>query len=126
MKKREKIIVVCGGFDPLSIEDLYFLKACKRNGDWLIVGVHSDWWMGISQGGSMQSYDTRREIIRELKCVDEVMDFNDSDGTVCQILKLVKILYPNSDITYVSEFDMINQPESNIRGITFAKLTGDR
>jgi glycerol-3-phosphate cytidylyltransferase-like family protein len=126
MKKREKIIVVCGGYDPLSIEDLYFLKACKRNGDWLIVGVHSDWWMGISQGGSMQSYDTRREIIRELKCVDEVMDFNDSDGTVCQILKLVKILYPNSDITYVSEFDMINQPESKIRGITFAKITGDR
>jgi bifunctional ADP-heptose synthase (sugar kinase/adenylyltransferase) len=42
MKKREKIIVVCGGFDPLSIEDLYFLRACKRKGDWLIVGVHSD------------------------------------------------------------------------------------
>jgi glycerol-3-phosphate cytidylyltransferase-like family protein len=126
MKKREKIIVVCGGFDPLSIEDLYFLRACKRKGDWLIVGVHSDWWMGISQGGSMQNYETRKEIIKELKCVDEVMDFNDSDGTVCQILKLVKILYPNSDITYVSDFDMINQPESKIRGITFTKITGDR
>jgi glycerol-3-phosphate cytidylyltransferase-like family protein len=126
MKKREKIIIVCGGFDPLSIEDLYFLRACKRKGDWLIVGVHSDWWMGISQGGSMQNYETRKEIIKELKCVDEVMDFNDSDGTVCQILKLVKILYPNSDITYVSDFDMINQPESKIRGITFTKITGDR
>jgi glycerol-3-phosphate cytidylyltransferase-like family protein len=74
----------------------------------------------------MQNYETRKEIIKELKCVDEVMDFNDSDGTVCQILKLVKILYPNSDITYVSDFDMINQPESKIRGITFTKITGDR
>ena len=126
MKKRERIIIVCGVFDPLSLEDLHFLKACKNNGDWLIVGVHSDWWMGIAQGGSMQSYETRKEIIQELKCVDEVLDFNDSDGTICQLLRLVKILYPNSDITYVSDFDMMNQPESKIRGITFAKLTGDR
>lgn len=126
MRKRERIIITCGGFDPLSIEDLDFLKLCKSKGDWLIVGVHSDWWMAAVQGGFMQSYDCRKQIIQELKCVDEVMDFNDSDGTDCQILKLVKILYPNSDIVYISEQDMMGQPESKIRGITFAKLIGDR
>ena len=88
----------------------------------MIVGIHSDWYMAWSQGGFMQSYDTRREIIKSLKCVDEIFSFNDSDGTVCQLLKLVKICYPASDITYISEEDMHNMPETKIKGITFETM----
>ena len=56
------------------------------------------------------------------RSVDEVFTFNDSDGTVCQLLKLVKICYPHADITYVSNEDMDNMPEKKIRGITFETL----
>ena len=63
-----------------------------------------------------------RNIINNLKCVDEVFSFNDSDGTVCQLLKIVKICYPNADITYVSEMDMHNMPEMKIRGINFETM----
>jgi hypothetical protein len=91
-------------------------------GDWLIVGVHSDWWMMYARGGSMQNYDTRREIVKSLKCVDEIMSFNDSDGTVCQLLKIVKICYPNADIVYVSQEDMKDMPELKIKGIKFETM----
>ena len=122
MHPRDRIIITSGSFDPLSIEELNFLRRCKRKGDWLIVGVHTDWYMMWSQGGFVQNYDTRREIVKSLNIVDEVMTFNDSDGTVCQLLKIAKICYPNADITYVSQEDMHNMPEMKIKGITFETL----
>jgi glycerol-3-phosphate cytidylyltransferase-like family protein len=73
-------------------------------------------------GGFVQTYETRREIIKSLKYVDEVFTFNDSDGTVCQLLKIIKICYPNADITYVSQEDMHNMPETKIKGITFETM----
>ena len=122
MTEKEKIIITTGTFDPLSIEELNFLKKCKSKGDWLVVGIHSDWWMAWSEGGFVQNYNTRREIIKSLRFVNEVFSFNDSDGTVCQLLKIIKICYPNADITYVSEEDMHNMPETKIKGITFETM----
>jgi hypothetical protein len=54
--------------------------------------------------------------------VDEIFSFNDSDGTVCQLLKIIKICYPGANITYVSEDDMFNMPETKIKGINFETM----
>ena len=120
--KKEKIIVTCGEYDPLDKKDIQFLKRCKSRGDWLAIGVHSDWWMLWARGGFVQNYETRREILSHIKYVDEIFTFNDTDGTVCQLLKLVQICYPHSDITYISEEDMHNMPETKIKGITFETM----
>jgi cytidyltransferase-like protein len=119
---KDRIIITCGCFDPLSIEELKFLKRCRAKGDWLIVGVHSDWYMMWSQGGFVQNYETRREILSNINAVDEIMTFNDSDGTVCQILKIAKICYPDAMITYISQEDMKDMPETKIKGIKFETL----
>jgi cytidyltransferase-like protein len=122
MQKKERIIITAGEFDPISREDLDFLKRCKKKGDWLVVGLHTDWFMQWARGGSFQSYETRIEILEAIDIIDEIFRFDDTDGTVCQLLKTVKCCYPNSDITYVSEEDMHNMPETKIRGITFEKM----
>jgi cytidyltransferase-like protein len=122
ISRKDRIIITCGTFDPLSNQELNFLKRCRSKGDWLIVGVHSDWWMAWSEGGYVQDYPARKNIIQHLKCVDEVFTFNDSDGTVCQLLKIVKICYPHADITYISEEDMHNMPETKIKGINFETM----
>lgn len=121
MYPKDRIIVTSGEFDPISAKELSFLQQCKKKGDWLIVGIHSDWFLLYAMGGVVQKYDERRQIITNLKCVDEVITFNDTDGTVCQLLKLVKIIYPCSEIIYISEDDMHNMPETKIKGITFVK-----
>jgi len=122
MHQKEKIIITCGTFDPLSLNELNYLKRCRQKGDWLVVGIHSDWWMMWAEGGYVQAYDTRREIIKSLSIVDEIFTFNDSDGTIVQLLKLVKICYPHADITYVSNEDMFNMPETKVKGITFETM----
>ena len=119
---KDKIIVTSGDFDPLTVKELHFLKRCRKKGDWLIVGVHSDMSVYMKTNGIYATYDDRTEILQNINCVDEVLRFNDADGTVCNLLKLVKICYPQADITYISDRDMHNTPETKIRGITFEVL----
>jgi cytidyltransferase-like protein len=119
---KDKIIVTSGDFDPLTIKELYFLKKCRKKGDWLIVGIHSDMVVYMKTNGIYTSCDDRAEILQNINCVDEVLRFNDADGTVCNLLKLVKVCYPQADITYISDSDMHNRPETKIRGITFEVL----
>ena len=119
---REKIIVTSGDFDTLSIKELRFLQKCRAKGDWLVIGLHSDVAVHMKTAKLNQYYDERNEILSNIKCVDEVFRFNDADGTVCNLLKLIKLCYPLAEITYVSEHDMHNMPETKIRGITFEVL----
>lgn len=119
MQKKDRLIVTCGNFDTINRYDLSFLQKARSKGDWLIVGVHSDLWMATFNDGFIQNHETRMEIVRSLKSVDEVFRFNDHDGTACQLLKLVKICYPNALITFISDSDMQDTPEKKIKGIKF-------
>lgn len=122
MSRKEKIAIVCGDYDPLSYEDLKFLQICKSKADWLVVGVHSDHYLMSNKGGYMQDYPERCSIIQALSCVDEVFHFNDSNGNVSNLLRLVKACYPHAEYYYVSENDMHNAPETKIKGITFVTM----
>ena len=85
----------------------------------MVVGVHSDWFMSWSHGGFLQNQQTRKEIVTGLRSVDEVFSFDDTDGTVCHLLKLTKSIYPGANIIYVSSEDMKDMPETKIKGIRF-------
>jgi glycerol-3-phosphate cytidylyltransferase-like family protein len=122
MTKQEKIAVVSGCYDPLSPNDLNFLKACKSKSDWLIVGLYSDYAVFNKTGTLSFDYKTRRRLLDSIKCVDEVFQFNDLDGTSIELLKIVKVCYPMSQIFYVSEDNMENSPETKIKGVTFVTL----
>lgn len=118
-RKQEKMVVTCGTFDPPTVLDADFLAKCKEMGDWLIVGVHSDLWMDKKCGGLINDHDARRTLLEYIGYADEIFSFNDSDGTVRNLLKMVKYIYPHTYITYVSSEDMHDKPEAKIRGITF-------
>jgi bifunctional ADP-heptose synthase (sugar kinase/adenylyltransferase) len=119
MIPKDNIIVVTGTFDDLAIDDLRFLQKSRKSGNWLIVGLNSDIITHMITGNLLHDYDDRQEMLQGFKCVDEVMRFDDSDGTSCRLLKMVKLLYPQAVITYVSKYDMKNMPEAKIRGIKF-------
>jgi bifunctional ADP-heptose synthase (sugar kinase/adenylyltransferase) len=116
---KDRIIVTSGNYDILTVEDLRFLQKCRSRGDWLIIGLHSDIVVHMSTNTLYNTYEDRQELLQGLQCVDEVMRFKDSDGTSCNLLKSVKLFYPQADITFISKYDMHNTPETKIRGITF-------
>jgi cytidyltransferase-like protein len=116
---REKIIVTSGDYDIMSVKDVRFLQKCKSLGDWLIVGLNSDIVSHMKNGHLFNDYEDRLEMLSQISSVDEVLKYNDVDGTDCNLLKLVKLCYPQAVITYVSKYDMKNMPEAKIRGIKF-------
>lgn len=91
MKEGKKVrVMVAGGFDPLHIGHLAHFQMAKKLGDWLIVSVNPDSDMIRKKGYCFMPLEERREIIKELRCVDEVLTTIDNDGTQAETLKLVK------------------------------------
>lgn len=121
-RTKEKIFIMCGMFDTVTLEEISLLKECKKRGDIVIAGIHSDEWMDINRGGYLEPMEKRRELASALKFVNEIFAFDDSDNTVCNLLNLVKGCYPNTIITYLSHEEMKGMPETKIRGINFEKF----
>ena len=71
-------IITFGTFDLFHIGHLQIIKRAKALGDYLIVGVSTDALnFSKKQRNPICSQQHRMEIIKELKCVDEVF-FEDS------------------------------------------------
>jgi glycerol-3-phosphate cytidylyltransferase-like family protein len=119
MTKKDKLIVTAGDYDYVNCEDLKFLEKCRALGDWLIVGLHSDMQVYLRCNTLHNKFDDRCEFLTGLRPVDEVIKFDDSKGNYCNLLKTIKLIYPLSDITFVTKHDLIDTPEKKIRGITF-------
>ena len=79
-----KIVLVTGGFDPLHSGHIAYFKAARELGDHLVVGLNSDAWLTRKKGRPFMPWEERAAIIKELECVDEVIDFEDDEhGSAC-------------------------------------------
>jgi D-beta-D-heptose 7-phosphate kinase/D-beta-D-heptose 1-phosphate adenosyltransferase len=78
------IVLVSGGFDPLHSGHIAYFKAAKDLGNHLVVGLNSDAWLTRKKGRPFMPWNERAAIIKELSCVDEVIDFEDDEqGSAC-------------------------------------------
>ena len=83
-------VAVAGGFDPIHIGHLRHLQMAKRLGNHLIVMVSNDEDMVRKKGYCFMPLEERVEILKELKCVDEVVETKDNDGTQARTLQAIK------------------------------------
>jgi cytidyltransferase-like protein len=104
----ERIVLVTGGFDPLHSGHIQYLKAAKELGDRLIVGVNSDAWLSRKKGKPFMPMVERIAVLQELKCVDEVVYFNDNfdyDGSSIKFIQETLELHPESEIIFANGGD---------------------
>jgi cytidyltransferase-like protein len=116
-----KIIIISGGFDPCHSGHVAMCNAAKDLGDLLIVGVNSDEWLTRKKGRAFMPWSERATIMGNLKSVDQVVEFNDSDNTACDLLERVKCRYPAADIVFANGGDRTdkNIPEMRVTGVEF-------
>lgn len=116
-----KIIVVSGGFDPVHSGHILMFNSAKQQGDYLVVGVNSDDWLRRKKGNEFMPWAERSTIVANFKSVDEVMAFDDSDGTACNLLERVKAKFPGHEIIFANGGDRtaINIPEMTVTGVEF-------
>jgi len=87
--KKPIVVAASGYFDPLHVGHLENLELAKKLGDKLIVIVNNDKQTLLKKGKEFMPFKERMEIIKALKCVDEVFPSIDEDKSVCKSLEAV-------------------------------------
>jgi cytidyltransferase-like protein len=82
-------IIVSGGFDPIHVGHVRMIKAAANLGN-VIVVANSDAWLMRKKGYIFMPWEERAEIIRSIEGVYDVVEVDDSDGTVCEVLQRLK------------------------------------
>jgi cytidyltransferase-like protein len=112
----KKIVLVTGGFDPLHSGHIAYFNEARALGDILVVGVNSDSWLARKKGAPFMPFRERAEIVRNLRMVDFVIDFDDSDGSARHAIQMVCQSYPQDQIVFANGGDRTNDniPEMSI------------
>lgn len=69
----EIIVAVSGGFDPLHVGHVRMFQEAKKLGHKLVVILNNDNWLRAKKGYVFMPQHERKEVIKALACVDEVM-----------------------------------------------------
>lgn len=101
----DKVVLVTGGFDPLHIGHIEYFKEAAKLGNKLVVGLNSDEWLRRKKGKEFMDWLNRASIISELKCVDQVLSFDDSDNSAIDAIKKCLYNYPDSSIIFANGGD---------------------
>jgi cytidyltransferase-like protein len=78
---KKEVCLVTGGFDPIHSGHIDYISQAAKLSDYLVVGVNSNEWLKNKKGIYFMPWEERASIIRNLKFVNQVIDFNDDDGS---------------------------------------------
>ena len=112
----KKIVIVSGGFDPVHSGHVAYLEQAKRLGDILIVALNSDEWLARKKGRSFMPFSERESVLQAMRCVDSVIEFDDSDNSAKMAIHQVRRLYPHDHIIFANGGDRTkeNIPEMDV------------
>ena len=111
-----KIVIVTGGFDPIHSGHLAYFQAARELGDRLVVGLNSDAWLARKKGKPFMPMAERFALASGLRVVDEVITFDDTDGSSCDAIVRTRLKYPDAEIIFANGGDRTreNIPEMRV------------
>ncbi len=112
----KNIVLITGGFDPIHSGHISYIQAAKKLGDILVIGANSDEWLIRKKGRSFMPLMERTAILRHIKGVDFVIDFDDKDNSAKHAIWMVRQSYPQDHIIFANGGDRTssNIPEMDI------------
>ena len=90
MKQKLVTVAVSGGFDPINIGHIRYIREAAKLGNRLVVILNGDDFLLRKKGFVFWSFAERKEIMENIKGVDEVVAAMDEDQTVRKTLELIK------------------------------------
>jgi len=93
-EKKEVVVAVSGGFDPVHIGHVRMFEEARKLGTKLVVILNNDNWLMKKKGFVFMPESERAEVIRGFRAVDDVFitvhGENPDDMSVCTELRLVR------------------------------------
>ena len=116
-----KVVIITGGFDPLHSGHLAYFNAAKKLGDRLVVGLNSDEWLIRKKGRPFMPMQERFALVNSIGVVDEVIVYNDDDGSSCDAIRLTQARHPTAEIIFANGGDRTkeNIPEMVFDNVEF-------
>jgi cytidyltransferase-like protein len=118
-----KIVVITGGFDPLHSGHVEYINAAAQLGDCLFVGLNSDDWLTRKKGKPFMPWTERHIILSNLRSVDDVFAFDDSDNTAIDAIRRIREEMPGIPIIFANGGDRtkenIPEMECGIEDVEF-------
>ncbi|HEX5430235.1 MAG TPA: adenylyltransferase/cytidyltransferase family protein [Patescibacteria group bacterium] len=113
-EKKETVVVVSGGFDPVHSGHVRLFKEAKELGDKLIVILNNDNWLMKKKNFVFMPENERKEIIESIRYVDEVfLSMHKPD--VSDMSVSVELAYLRPDVfANGGDRDANNVPESEV------------
>ena len=117
----KNIVIVTGGFDPLHSGHISYLNHANQLGNHLVVGLNSDAWLTRKKGRPFMDWHERMVVLGNLHMVDEVIAFDDTDGSSIDAIQQVREKYPDSKIIFANGGDRTsaNIPEMVFDDVEF-------
>jgi len=112
----KKIVIITGGFDPIHSGHVAYINAAKKLGDFLVVGINSDIWLKRKKGQEFMPWKERAAIIEAMHDVDQVISFDDSDGSATDAIHQVMLQYPYDEVIFANGGDRTSEniPEQEL------------
>jgi cytidyltransferase-like protein len=113
----QTIVIATGGFDPLHSGHIAYLKAARQLGDQLLVGVNSDAWLIRKKTRAFMPFHERVSVVENLKFVDGIVAYDDSDDSSRDAIRQVRGEYPEARIIFANGGDRVsaNIPEMDVK-----------
>jgi D-beta-D-heptose 7-phosphate kinase/D-beta-D-heptose 1-phosphate adenosyltransferase len=79
----DRIVAVSGGFDPIHIGHIRYLRDASKMGKVLVM-LNSDEWLTRKKGKPFMPYEERKEILEAIRYVHKVVPVIDSGDSVAE------------------------------------------
>tara|TARA_B100001769_G_C21802813_1_gene437048 strand:+ start:223 stop:669 length:447 start_codon:yes stop_codon:yes gene_type:complete len=106
-QKMVNIILVSGGFDPIHSGHIKLINEANKYGD-VVVLLNSDEWLKNKKGKAFLPMSERKIIMQNIKGVIDVIEFDDSDQTCIDGIKIAKSRFKNNLIKFANGGDRNN------------------
>ncbi len=90
MNKKLVKVAVSGAFDPIHVGQIRYIHEAAKLGDRVVVILNKDGFLLKKKGFVFWPFNERKEILENIKGVDEVVAAVDEDQTVRKTLELIK------------------------------------
>ncbi len=89
----------------MHVGHLRMIQESAKMAQIVVAGVNSDEWLMRKKGYVFMPHEERVEMVQGIRGVSKAMAFDDDDNSACDLLRRVRVLWPNFKVAFANGGD---------------------